>query len=207
MERLNPHTLVEISGIEKIHAGEEIPEWVFSVFEEAAYVIVRRGSQDGKIPIGIRGYERSQRFAGWINPEDILKTVTPSEALEQLDTVDTVRLEMPAFRMVKKVIPLLKEYEWGIGGSLQFELVTELPMVKQTSDIDIIMQRPATKIDINTAKNLLDKLKSIAGTHTDIQVVYGQNGFSLEEYAQQRSSKIMLKTMDGPQLVTDIWGD
>ncbi len=205
MERLEPHTLVKISSVEQVDTDEEIPEWVSTIFKVATYVIVRRGPQEGKIPVGIRGYEKYQRFAGWIAAKDIVKTITPGETVAYLNSVSGIRAKLPAFRVANKVIPLLKGYEWGIGGSLQFELATGLPMVKQSSDLDIIMQRPQTKMEISTAKELLESLKIIAGTHADIQIVNGQNGFSLEEYVQQRSSKMMMKTEHGPQLVMDPW--
>lgn len=205
MARLNPHTLVKISDLKKVHFNGEIPEWVSAIFEETNYVVVRRGSQSKAIPIGIRGYEKSQRLAGWIDPRTILDVVTPHDAVKRLGLVNTERINLPAFKIAKKVVPLLKKYDWGIGGSLQFELVTGLPMVKMNSDIDIIMQRPNPKIEVNTAKDLLHSLENTAGTHVDIQIVHNQNGFSLEEYAQQRSSQIMLKTEQGPQLVTDPW--
>lgn len=204
MGRLAPHTLVSLQSPDVLLTSGPLPDWVTAMLAATPVVIVRRGPQTTTIPVGIRGYQKSQRFAAAIMPTDWQAPVTPAMALNRLPELTAARRQLPAFQKLARVQSLLSAYDWGVGGSLQFELATGLPMVNPNSDLDIIMQRPAPMSPAQ-ALQLIERLKVIAGAHADIQVVHGQLGFSLEEYANQRASQIMMKTAHGPILVTDPW--
>lgn len=204
MEQVAPHTLIRLDPVSLI-TDSALPEWAHAMLNESPYVIVRRGPQADRIPVGLRGYQKSQRFGAWITSSQIAETVTPHQALGLLQHLDPKRAELPAFQKLAELVPLLAGFEWGIGGSLQFELVTGLPMARAVSDVDVIMTRPKTPMTVVEAQDLIAELKAIAGAHADIQVVHGQNGFSLEEFAQNRADSILMKTVHGPVLSTDPW--
>ncbi|WP_227743789.1 phosphoribosyl-dephospho-CoA transferase MdcG domain-containing protein [Lactobacillus helveticus] len=114
---------------------------------------------------------------------------------------------MIAFQGLIKIAPLLTDYQWGISGSLAYEMATGVKIVKEspkhTSDLDLIMPN-LPKMNVAEAKKFLAKLNQF-GTHADVQVVYGENGFSLEEYALGRDQQILIKTATGSILSKNPW--
>ena len=117
------------------------------------------------------------------------------------------RQKLIAFQALVKIAPLLTDYQWGISGSLAYEMATGVKMVKEspehTSDLDLIMP-DLPKINVAEARKFLARLNQF-GTHADVQVVYGENGFSLEEYALERDQQILIKTVTGPILSENPW--
>lgn len=204
MEQVAPHTLIRLDPVSLI-TDSQLPEWAQAMLNESPYVIVRRGSQADRIPVGLRGYQKAQRFGAWIEPSQIADTVTPHQALGLLQHLAPERAALPAFQKLTALLPLLAGFEWGVGGSLQFELVTGLPMARAVSDVDVIMTRPDEPMSVSEAQDLITELKAIAGAHADIQVVHGQAGFSLEEFAQNRADSVLMKTSHGPELSDDPW--
>ncbi|MGA3557893.1 malonate decarboxylase holo-ACP synthase [Lactiplantibacillus plantarum] len=204
MVQVAPHTLIRLDPVSLITDVEQ-PEWAQAMLNESPYVIVRRGSQADRIPVGLRGYQKSQRLGAWITPDQIAETVTPHQALGLLQHLAPERAALPAFQKLTALLPLLAGFEWGVGGSLQFELVTDLKMARAVSDVDVIMTRPEVPLTVSEAQDLIAELKVIAGAHADIQVVHVQAGFSLEEFAQNRADSILMKTSHGPVLTEDPW--
>ncbi|MDF7639051.1 malonate decarboxylase holo-ACP synthase [Lactobacillus sp. ESL0791] len=205
MEQLAPHTLLKLKSKTSLVDSAALSIWASAMLAKAPYVIVRRGKQDKQVPVGIRGFLKNQRFASFIKFNEWSETITPAQALTFLPNVSPARMQLAAFKKLKEIFPLLQKYEWGVSGSLQFEMVTGLQVVTSQSDIDIIMS--CTKnITKDNANKLLKRLAEIRpGTHVDVQVVHGQNGFSLEEFVQHRSDKILVKTQNGPVLAEDPW--
>ncbi|MCI1894658.1 MAG: malonate decarboxylase holo-ACP synthase [Lactobacillus sp.] len=205
MVSFTPHTLVRLKAADALTAASPLPDWAVAILTESPYVIVRRGPQADRIPVGLRGYQKAQRFAAFVVSAQVAATVTPQQALALLPQLDPMRAQLPAFQKLKALQPLLQGFDWGVGGSLQFELVTGLKMARPVSDVDVIMTRPAQALPVAAAQTLIQRLQAIAGAHADIQVVHGQAGFSLEEYAQHRAAQVMMKTATGPQLTADPW--
>ncbi|WEV50511.1 malonate decarboxylase holo-ACP synthase [Lactobacillus sp. ESL0731] len=204
MALIPPHTLIELADVAPL-IQQPLPSWAQKVLTQAPYVIVRRGKQGTQIPVGIRGFTKNQRFASFLPRNKWRKLISPQQALTYLPKLAQERAQLPAFTKLQKIMPLLDNYDWGVSGSLQFELVTGLPVVSLTSDIDVILtnMRPLSHQE---ARALIERLQAIyPAVHVDIQVVSGQNGFSLEEFAQQRAMTILLKTATGPKLVSDPW--
>lgn len=204
MERIAPHTLLKLKTVTDLIFTGDLPEWVTDMLAQAPYVIVRRGQQDTQIPIGIRGYQKNQRFAAWMPLGAWQQVITPQAALKYLPQLAATRQTLAAFQTLRQITPLLADYQWGVGGSLQYELVTGLPMARAASDVDVIMTLPPKKMTPATAKQLVTTLKQMS-QHVDIQVVANEYGFSLEEYGMQRSTEILVKSNQGPQLVHDPW--
>ncbi|MDC4185202.1 malonate decarboxylase holo-ACP synthase [Loigolactobacillus coryniformis] len=204
MERIAPHTLLKLKTVTDLIFTGDLPEWVTDMLAQAPYVIVRRGQQDTQIPIGIRGYQKNQRFAAWLPLGAWQQVITPQAALKYLPQLAATRQTLAAFQTLRQITPLLADYQWGVGGSLQYELVTGLPMARAASDVDVIMTLPPKKLTPAMAKQLVTTLKQMS-QHVDIQVVANEYGFSLEEYGMQRSTEILVKSNQGPQLFHDPW--
>lgn len=205
-----PHDLLTFANADDFITENPLPDWAKDSLRQARIAVVRRGEiKNDLIPVGLRGYERNQRLAGFINKSKIIKQYHPWYFIEHQSwrKLPIERQNLPAFQALKKVTPLLKDYQWGISGSLAYEMATGVVMVKNSpahsSDLDIIMT-DKVKLSRQKASDLLKKLNQF-GTHADVQIIHGQNGFALEEYAQNRDAQIMIKTATGPTLAKDPW--
>lgn len=210
MERIEvlPHDLIKITVVD-FFSEQVIPDWVVESLNKTPLVIVRRGhAGDGKIPVGVRGVKREQRFAGYVlsaklHSEDI---ITPHSLIQNSwDKLPEVRRMLPAIAAFPKIAPLLNNYHWGISGSVGFELASGASTAKSSSDLDLIWYE-SQKLSREESVELLNKLNQF-GVHADFQVVHGQKGFSLEEFAKSTSDTILIKTADGPKLSNDPWAE
>ncbi|BDR58579.1 malonate decarboxylase holo-ACP synthase [Xylocopilactobacillus apicola] len=200
-----PHTLVKIKDLTRFFDENlQIPEWSQDILQQTPFVIVRRGSNNSSLPVGIRGFKKSQRFAADLSFDNWEDPVTPRDTKDLISSVTEEQLQKPAFKTLHQISPLMIKYNWGVSGSLQFEVVTKIPMVNPNSDLDVIITADQVEFDQQTALDLIDRLNQFK-THVDVQIVHGQNGFSLEEYANQRAKTILVKTAQGPQLVENPW--
>lgn len=214
MERLTaiwPNDLLQFTSLQDLVLTENpLPGWAKDSLSETKTVVVRRGLvSDNLIPVGIRGYERKQRFACYLNVAAIKKQYHPQYFIQHKswESLSEDRQKLPPFQALQKIVPLLSNFQWGIGGSLGYEMATGVKMVKNTtehvSDLDLLLYQTPT-LNRSQAQELLQKLNQYH-VHADVQVVKGQNGFSLEEYAANRSKKTLVKTAAGPLLVVDPW--
>ena len=214
MEELTPiwpHDLLVFKDKQDLILSENpLPGWAKDSLAKASIVVVRRGKiQHDLIPVGIRGYERNQRLAAFLKQKAIKKQYHPDYFIrnKSWQRLNRDRQELPAFRALRQVATVLKDYHWGIGGSLAYEMATGLEMVKNTSehasDMDLLLyfDQPMSK---SKAQSLLQKLNQFK-VHADLQVVKGENGFSLEEFAISHSRQVLVKTAAGPILTTDPW--
>lgn len=214
MERLTaiwPNDLLQFTSLQDLVLTENpLPGWAKDSLSETKTVVVRRGLiNDNLIPVGIRGYERKQRFACYLSVAAIKKQYHPQYFIQHRSwkSLSEDRQKLPPFQALQKIVPLLNNFQWGIGGSLGYEMATGVKMVKNTtehvSDLDLLLYQTPT-LNRSQAQELLQKLNQYH-VHADVQVVNGQNGFSLEEYAANRSKKTLVKTAVGPLLVVDPW--
>lgn len=203
MVEINPHDLLKIDSISAL--SDELPSWANSIFPNSLTVVVRRSPvKAGLIPVGVRGMKRKHRFATYVDPKDVLEITTPYQLAERKtwEEVTPGRQVLPAIKALSKVNEVLRDYHWGISGSVGFELATGTPAAKMTSDLDLVWL-PKQEISKQAANELLKRLNQF-GVHADLQVIQGDNGFSLEEYANSTST-IMMKTLEDPVLVRDPW--
>lgn len=208
MERieLSPHNLVKIDS-EEFFSDEKKPEWVVDSLTKVPLVIIRRGNIiDGKVPVGVRGVKREQRFAGYIPIKVVVSEniITPDSLIHDTwDILSKSRRELPAINTLPKIVPIMKEYKWGIGGSVGFELASRQATAKNSSDLDLILYEK-NHLSREEASVLLKRLNQF-GVHADLQVVHGQKGFSLEEFVTNTSKTVLVKTANGPKLSRDPW--
>lgn len=206
-----PHDLLTFNKISDLVLGENpLPEWAKDSLAKAKIVVVRRGEIDNNlIPVGIRGFQRNERLACFLKKEQVVNCYSPDYFIKKQlwKELPPARQNLPQFQALIKMVPLLKEFKWGIGGSVAYEMASGMKIVKNNSehisDLDVILS--ATKeISVSQARELLRKI-NLYGVHADVQVVHGQKGFSLEEYAAGRNKKVLIKTATGPILVENPW--
>ncbi|MFC6176557.1 malonate decarboxylase holo-ACP synthase [Companilactobacillus huachuanensis] len=208
MERIEllPHNLVKIYP-EEFFSDEKKPKWVVDSLTKVPLVIIRRGNIiDGKVPVGVRGVKREQRFAGYIFTKDVVSEsiITPYSLIyDTWDLLSKSRRELPAINALPKIVSIMKAYKWGIGGSVGFELASRQATAKNSSDLDLILYEK-NHLSREEASLLLKRLNQF-GVHADLQVVHGQKGFSLEEFVNNTSETILVKTANGPKLSRDPW--
>lgn len=206
-----PHDLLTFANNDDLILEKNpLPEWARDSLSKAKIVVVRRGIiKNNLIPVGLRGYERNQRLAGFLKKSSIEKQYHPDYFIkhESWRDLPIERQKLIAFQALIKIAPLLADYQWGISGSLAYEMATGIKMVKESpehvSDLDLIML-DLPELSVDEAKNFLAKLNQF-GTHADVQVVHGENCFSLEEYSLGRAQEILIKTATGPILSDNPW--
>lgn len=209
MEQLvYPHDLLTIA-LEKDELSS-FPEWSQLKLTEFQTVIVTRQkplSKDGVV-VGVRGNQRNQRFAFEVNKQRIQKRVTPYEVLGNFtfDCLPESRQALPVFRALRSIqAEQFLSADFGITGSAGYEIVTSDMMVKETSDLDLVL-----KVDHQI---LFDELKTLwknvnqFSVHADVQLVNADRGFSLEEFVQQNGKQVLIKAGTGPFISNDPWHD
>jgi phosphoribosyl-dephospho-CoA transferase len=204
--RWQPHDLLRLRDLRQFE-GE--PAWVRPAFERAPYAVVRRAlTADGFVAIGLRGVERSQRYATWAHLDEI-EAVVPPEALA-LRSPLVERNALPVFTALAALRNdtggALAEFVWGPTGSAGFELATLAPTVTPSSDLDLLIRTPE-KLPHESAVQLLNTLQAVAlatGIRVDAQLETPAGGVALAEWAANKA-RVMARHARGPQLITDPW--
>jgi phosphoribosyl-dephospho-CoA transferase len=91
--------------------------------------------------------------------------------------------------------------DWGPTGGAGYWLACRLPVLRATSDLDLLVRLPDRPSPSLVAA--LCTLQDGQPCRLDIQVDTGAGGFALADYA--RGGRVLLKTNDGPRLVADPW--
>lgn len=205
--QVRPHDLVWFQGSRAI-VPERIPLWVQESLSNVPVAVVRRASHDGKkIPIGIRGSFREQRFAAVISSDSIVKTVSPERLCVEHCIPRRSRYgEIPALRGFQDVLTLWKKIElpWGPTGSVGFELGTGCEVATPQSDLDLIVRVPK-RLSRDDAKRMLAELSGV-GVPVDVQLETPSGVVAIKEYCSvEEGQEILLRTIHGPVLVLDPW--
>lgn len=209
MEQLvYPHDLLTIT-LEKDELLS-FPKWAQLKLTEFQTVIITRQkpfSKDGVV-VGVRGNQRNQRFAFEVDKQRIQKRVTPYEALEQFkfNQLPESRKDFPVFQALRNIQDKqLLSSNFGITGSAGYEIVTGDMMVKETSDLDLVLN-VAHQISLNELKKLWENVNQFS-VHADVQLVNADRGFSLEEFVQQNGRSVLIKSGSGPFISNNPWND
>jgi phosphoribosyl-dephospho-CoA transferase len=205
---IRPHYLLKIDTAAISCDGSSfdvsVPASVRRELEETNFVVVRRGLiTESWVPIGIRGHERSQRWAAWCPLYAIQQIVKPTDLLTQVDTANGVSPVRRALRTLMKGWKWLT-YPWGPAGSLGFEVATGKQTTTMGSDLDVVIyaDNPISRRDAQRLLASADDLE----VRLDIRIETPTCGFSLTEYATSPTKTILLRTVAGPVLGTDPWG-
>jgi phosphoribosyl-dephospho-CoA transferase len=198
------HDLLEIDAKQLISADWTLPEWVEEHLLATPFVVVRRGLiTSQRIPIGVRGGERNQRWAALCHSTWVKSILTPPEVLTR--NVPALRAAVPALRALHflKDRWLDLDHPWGPGGSVGFELATGRHVVRPESDLDVVIYSEG-KITREQARSLHARTMNLS-VAIDVRMETLACGFSLTEYAGADSGGILLRTPYGIELGNDPW--
>ncbi|WP_144155655.1 malonate decarboxylase holo-ACP synthase [Paraburkholderia sp. BCC1885] len=204
--RWRPHDLLRLRRLPSFD-GE--PEWVRGAFSTAPFVVVRRAqTAAGVVPIGVRGNGRAQRHGTWAEAGDVETAIAP-EDLAASSPMDAERRALPAFALyaaLRQEAHGLDAFLWGPTGSTGFELVSGLPVVTATSDLDLLIRTPRP-LPRERAVQILSDLDSHArraGIRVDVQLDTPTGGVALTEWAAGKA-RVMVRHAQGPRLLADPW--
>lgn len=176
------------------------PNWFEQ--ENQLYATVRRDKvQKEFIPVGLRGNERNQRFAFELPKQAVKEVICPFELTQKDSFRQAEVIGFPAYQAYEQARRILRETKWGVGGSLGFELATNMPTIKETSDFDLLLyaDTPA-ELPMEEVRQNQDFF-----SQCDTQVITPKGGFSLQEYLRNPTKKILVKTTSGPILTDKLW--
>jgi len=211
MDLPRPHDLLFPRRPEAFDAGGARPDWLEAGWMARAPLVVRRAPiTAAAIPVGARGLDRNQRCAGHLAVDAIARRVTPEMLARAvlgpggpaLD-LHTAATGLPCVAALIKLAPKLRALglDWGPAGGVGFWLASGLPVLRPTSDLDLLVRAPRPlSLDLAGA---LRVLVEGAGCRADVQIDTGSGGFALLDYL--RGGRVMLKTANGPLLVADPW--
>ena len=141
-----PHYLLRVNATEVILVNDRddqcAPSWVFRELGKTSLVVVRRGAVTrDRIPVGIRGPERSQRWAALCPPSAIQQIITPTDLLKRFgNNKRFARLAgLSCLGSLGVDWRWLTHSCWGPGGSVGFELATGKRTTIPRSDLDIVI--------------------------------------------------------------------
>jgi phosphoribosyl-dephospho-CoA transferase len=204
---LRPHYLLKIdtAAISCDHSSLDrgVPASIRQELEETNFVVVRRGViTENWVPIGIRGRERSQRWAAWYPRYAIQEIVKPMDLLPQVSIVNDPPPVRRGLRTLMKAWKWLT-YPWGPAGSLGFEVATGKPTTTPQSDLVVVIYADAP-LSRRVAQRLLASADDLE-VKLDIRIETPTCGFSLTEYATSPTKTILLRTAAGPLLSDNPW--
>lgn len=199
-----PHDLLFLRTPPAFDCAGACPEWLDGAWLARAPLVVRReATTHERIPVGARGPQRNQRCAGYVAPGDVALCVTPEILAGVVLAGHLPASGLPCVAALRELAPRLAALglDWGPAGGAGFWLATGLPVLRATSDLDLLVRAPQPLVP--AALHVLTGLQAQAPCRLDIQVDTGAGGFALAEYA--RGGRVMLKTAHGPLLVADPW--
>lgn len=196
----NPHDLLWTTDDAALSFDGPRPHWPLT-----GPVVVRRETRtDGLLPVGLRGTTRSQRCKAYLPAGAVLRRVTP----EMLARDARGQRGYPCLDALATLAPLFDTLglAWGPTGGVGFFLASGLPVLREGSDLDLLLRAPQRLTDPQVA--LLASMQAAGPCRVDIQVDTGHGAFALAEWLRRPRRllpKLLLKTGAGPLLVTDPW--
>ncbi|WP_296952862.1 malonate decarboxylase holo-ACP synthase [uncultured Massilia sp.] len=199
-----PHDLLFLRTPPAFDCAGACPEWLDGAWLARAPLVVRRAAcAPGRVPVGARGTQRNQRCAGYVAAGAVARRVTPECLARHVLGGGLPASDLPCVVALGTLAPRLAALglDWGPAGGAGFWLATGLPVLRATSDLDLLVRAPRPLAPATL--DALAALQAKAPCRLDIQVDTGAGGFALAEYV--RGGRVMLKTAHGPVLVADPW--
>lgn len=197
---LRPHDLIWLTTRDAL---EDIQEpWVDAAWHTGLPVVVRRDVEgSGRIPVGVRGLKREQRAAGWVNPHQIARVVTPEQLSAEESLLRSPFITQPPVQVAVQLSRISWPWTWGITGSTGYALATGIAVIHAASDLDLLIRapQPLSRTDLLSWQSQLEG----ALCRADTQVETPLGGFALNEWL--RDGKTLLKTDRGPRLTANPW--
>jgi phosphoribosyl-dephospho-CoA transferase len=201
---LRPHDLLWGADTATLTSAEPLPDWVTAEWLSRAPVVVRReNAGPGRIPVGLRGATRSERFKAYLAPHAVLRRVSPEDLAAGRAWRDHAG-DIPAMAALAALAPALDAtgLAWGPTGGAGFALASGLPVLRPDSDLDLVLRAPAPLT--TDQREMLARLRVLGSCRLDIQIDTGRGAFAFAEWISGRR-RILLKTDLGPLLTDDPW--
>ncbi|KUM43341.1 phosphoribosyl-dephospho-CoA transferase [Pseudomonas sp. EpS/L25] len=179
----------------------QAPSWAQQVAQAGLPVVIRRVEPEAdRIPVGLRGTTRAERMAAWLEPAAVLQRRCP----EALRITNGCR-DLPALDTLARLQTRLDDLglPWGPTGAAGYELASGWPALHAGSDLDLLI-RCAAPLPREQARALLAFLHAQALCRLDILLETPLGGVALADWAA-KAPRVLLKTVAGPQLVSDPW--
>jgi phosphoribosyl-dephospho-CoA transferase len=198
-----PHALLRIADADDLEADTPPPVWVAEQLRQAPWVVVRRARLHAAlIPVGVRGRDRSERFAAWLRASAVQQCETPQGLAAQRGWREHPRRdEVGALAALDWIETVMRSHNlgsyWGPAGSVAFELATGIAATHAASDVDLVIQMDAApKADL--AATLLAELAPLPA-RVDVLIEMPHGAVALADCARRRAP-YLLRTPDGPSL-------
>lgn len=200
---LKPHDLVRLRHDAHVMIEDASQQdFAASCIACTPFAVIRRMlSRDGLVPVGLRGGQRHQRYAAWVNTSDIERLYCP-EMLRSRDDLPP----LPAFHALARLEQRWRELQlrWGPIGSVGFALAAGVSAVTETSDLDVLLRAP-TRLPQEQVQQLARSLDDLP-CRVDVQVETNCGYVALGELAS-RQTQVLLRTCRGVELVSDAWNE
>ncbi len=210
MAKWMPHDLLRLRDPSQLivpcdSAGPD--NWVVTSLRIAPFVVVRRAAGLSElIPVGVRGSDRNQRWACFVQSGNIQSVTTPMD-LVQRDSDQLATSDHAALRAVHTLKYRWRalSFRWGPTGSVGFEFASGVRATKKTSDLDILLCAD-TRLSPGDVRDLHESTEGL-GVRVDVQIETRFCAFSLREYADRIGHRILLRGIKGCWLGADPWED
>jgi phosphoribosyl-dephospho-CoA transferase len=196
---VRPHDLLFPRGPDAFQAAGPRPAWLDA---RAPLVVRREATAPGIAAVGARGLQRNERCKGYVALADVADIVTPRMLARRLPRRTDGDVP-PCIAALHALAPRLDalDVDWGPAGGAGYWLACGLPVLRATSDLDLLVRLPRRPAAATLAA--LAALLEGQRCRIDLQVDTGKGGFALAEYV--RGGGVLLKTDTGPRLVADPW--
>ena len=198
---LIPHDLLRLRDPRDLVYRTPPPSWSDEALSQVPWVVVRRAPFENElIPVGIRGKNRSERFAAFAHAATVVQRVSPEDLVCcQAWREAARREEFPALRALPKIQIALQALglSWGPVGSVGFELATAFPAANCSSDLDLIIRLNDILVP-RVAEELVAVIED-AGARADVLLETKAGAIALAEYVGS-GPNLVLRTVNGPRL-------
>jgi phosphoribosyl-dephospho-CoA transferase len=197
-----PYDLVRLGPGHGAAIASAAPSWVRASLARAPWVVVRNGhAADGKLPVGIRGTTRDQRWAASAERSAIVAVLPPESIRHEASWA--VFPDVAAVRALRAITASLDRdwTRWGPTGGVGFSLATGWVTVTQASDLDLLLRCP-----VRPARASLDALASLFArqeARVDCRVETPAGMAHLDDL--RRDGPSLVRTPGGSRLCTDPW--
>lgn len=193
-----PHDL--LWGMTPAQLPSDAPDWVRPVLAAGQPVVMRRALVAfDQIAIGVRGASRNQRYASVMPAAGVLRCVRPEQLVQRLPAAN-----LPALRALTLLKPYLDDLglEWGVTGSIGYQLATGIKVAHSSSDLDLLLRtpQPLCRSQAGELQRLLDEVPC----RVDLQLETPSGAIALREWAGD-STRVLLKCPTGARLVENPW--
>lgn len=198
-----PHDL--LWGLRPEHLPQEAPAWARAALGGHVPVVVRRApAEPGWVAVGIRGAAREQRHATWMRLSEISQMINPEAVARAGRWRQHGQPQWPALQALEQLAQQLDALglNWGVTGSLGFELASGIAAAHPDSDLDLSLRAPQ-HLPREWARTLCRLLDEAPG-RVDLQLETPHGAVALREWAGE-APRVLLKTQNGPLLVSNPW--